>query len=161
MFLNYEGIHVDTAVGCVLICFTILCLFLSLTGLETASYHQQHITYLARLLLNSLLSHKYDDALQCLVGLCGACRRTPELFWRVIWPEIPDYQYTSIKLLVWIKNEPKYILILPTIWSYEVKMHVFNPGCVPFYCKFITVTYTCTFATLLASINISSRWLKN
>ena len=84
VFLNYEGIHVDTAVGCVLICFTILYLFLSLTGLETASYHQQHITYLARLLLNSLLSHKYDDALQCLVGLCGACRRTPELFWRVI-----------------------------------------------------------------------------
>ena len=80
----YEGIYVDTAVGCVLICFTILCLFLSLAGLETASYHQQHITYLARLLLNSLLSHKYDDALQCLVGLCGACRRTPELFWRVI-----------------------------------------------------------------------------
>ena len=85
MFFNYEGIHVDTAVGHVLICFTILCLiFLLLTGLETASYHQQHITYLARLLLNSLLSHKYDDALQCLVGLCGACRRTPELFWRVI-----------------------------------------------------------------------------
>ena len=26
VFFNYEGIHVDTAVGCVLICFTILCL---------------------------------------------------------------------------------------------------------------------------------------
>lgn len=27
VFLNYEGIHVDAAVGCVLICFTFLCLF--------------------------------------------------------------------------------------------------------------------------------------
>ena len=61
-----------------------MCVIILLAGFKEASYHQQHITYLARLLLESLLSHKFDDALKCLVGLCGACKRTPELFWRVI-----------------------------------------------------------------------------
>jgi len=28
------------------------------------------------------LRHRFEEALECLVGLCGACRRIPELFWR-------------------------------------------------------------------------------
>jgi len=38
--------------------------------------------YLTHLLLDNLLRHRFDEALECLVGLCGACRRIPELFWR-------------------------------------------------------------------------------
>jgi len=33
--------------------------------------------------LDHLLRHRFEEALECLVGLCGACRRIPELFWRV------------------------------------------------------------------------------
>ena len=85
VFLNYDGIHVDTAVGCVLICFTILCLIFVIDGagnciIPSAAYHIS-----CKITVKQLVdSHKYDDALQCLVGLCVACRRTPELFWRVI-----------------------------------------------------------------------------
>ena len=57
-----------------------------LTGSQQSpSYNLQHISYLTRLLLDSLLSHRFDDALQCLFGLCGVCGRLPEMFWRVIF----------------------------------------------------------------------------
>lgn len=49
---------------------------------KRTSYRCQHITYLTRMLLDCLLSHRFDEALECLVGLCGVCRRIPELFWR-------------------------------------------------------------------------------
>ena len=56
-------------------------LFSGLDGKK--SYRIQHVMYLTRLLLDCLLNHRYNKALECLVGLCGACRRIPELFWRV------------------------------------------------------------------------------
>lgn len=52
-------------------------------GLESTTIQQKHLSYVARCLLNSLLNHQFDDALQCMVALCGACLRTPEMFWRV------------------------------------------------------------------------------
>ena len=45
VFFNYEGIHVDTAVGCLLICFTILCLIFFVIDrvgnciIPSAAYH--------------------------------------------------------------------------------------------------------------------------
>ena len=45
VFFNYEGIHVDTAVGCVLVCFTILCLIFFVIDrvgnciIPSAAYH--------------------------------------------------------------------------------------------------------------------------
>ncbi|XP_078382190.1 LOW QUALITY PROTEIN: TATA box-binding protein-associated factor RNA polymerase I subunit A-like [Oculina patagonica] len=59
------------------------CLSYTLSGLANGiSYRMQHVMYLTRLLLDQLLNHRNDKALECLVGLCGACRRIPELFWR-------------------------------------------------------------------------------
>ncbi|XP_068707113.1 TATA box-binding protein-associated factor RNA polymerase I subunit A-like isoform X2 [Montipora foliosa] len=51
-------------------------------GLETTTIQKKHMSYVTRYLLDSLLNHQFDDAVQCMVALCGACAKTPEMFWR-------------------------------------------------------------------------------
>ena len=62
---------------------TVACHF-TMAGLETTTIQKKHMSYVTRYLLDSLLNHQFDDAVQCMVALCGACAKTPEMFWRVI-----------------------------------------------------------------------------
>ncbi|XP_029195702.2 uncharacterized protein LOC114961236 isoform X2 [Acropora millepora] len=73
-------------------------------GLESTTIQQKHLSYVARCLLNSLLNHQFDDALQCMVALCGACLRTPEMFWRTGCEVMSNNTRSYSHLSQFIKN---------------------------------------------------------
>ncbi|XP_074607049.1 TATA box-binding protein-associated factor RNA polymerase I subunit A-like [Acropora palmata] len=73
-------------------------------GLESTTIQQKHLSYVARCLLNSLLNHQFDDAIQCMVALCGACLRTPEMFWRTGCEVMSNNTRSYSHLSQFIKN---------------------------------------------------------